>query len=104
MFQLAVIGAVLITGLITAAIALHIFDARNQFPVAATTGQPGRNVAKTLHPTSISARDPRSDNRLSWRVTVDPSFTTTVDPTLHGEPPMATLNHPIECGRFISDR
>jgi hypothetical protein len=97
-FQLALISAVLIAGLITAAIVLHIFDSRNGLSVDATPGYPRLKARKAFHPTSVSAPQPRSDNQTSWTATVDPSFIATVDPTRHGEPQIATANH-LSSGR-----
>ena len=60
MFQLVLLVMVIAAGLVVAAIALYIFDGKNPAPVVAST-----------RTRLISA--------------ADPSFTTTAEPTRHGE-------------------
>ena len=73
MSQLALIGVVLVTGMIAAAIALHSFDRRNPIPAVVTP----KNKARS-------------------RPAVDPSFIATVGPTQHADRHAAKENHPTQ--------
>ena len=73
MSQLALIGVVLVTGMIAAAIALHTFDRRHPVPAVLT---------------------PKHNAKL--RPAVDPSFIATVGPTQHADRHAAKENHPTQ--------